>query len=598
MLSKITYFIAVFVLLITSFFYYPRWNKTRTEAAISWDVAGYYWYLPSVFIYKDLLHQAFATPTLLHYHMSNEEFDMATKAKNGNYVLKYSAGMAVMYLPFFMIGHAAAGILHAPQDGFSPPYQFCLQLGGLLAGIVGLWYFRKLFLRFFDDRMVALLLSLLVIGTNYLNYAAIDCGMTHTWLFTLYLLLLLNAAAFHESGKTKHAAAIGVLLGLLVLIRPSEIIAVLIPLLWGLNGLSGGAIKAHFAYLQKNVAKIVIAVVLAGAVFSLQLIYWKYSSGHWLYYSYGNQGFSFLHPHPMLYTFSYRSGWLVYTPLMVLAFLGLWSFVRKGSNKVAVTAFFLLNYYIICSWDVWDFGGRAMIQSYPILFFPLASFLESMNSKAVLRYATAAVVAVCIYMNIWITWQYHYGGLYDSQSMNQPYFWRVAGRWHVPEKTVVLKDQTELYEPEPKSLKAIYNYRFENDTDAEFSSHEMSTPKTFSLTRKYQASKDFCFPFAPSGERWIRVQATVAAKNLQYAEWDMSCVAVKLLDTTQKGDAAVVKKNKLNIDRLLKNELPTKITIDIKLPTGKFNKVGVSFFNQLCDRTLTVSDITAWSFIE
>ena len=35
-------------------FYYPKWSKPGSEAAISWDVSGYYHYLPAIFIYKDL----------------------------------------------------------------------------------------------------------------------------------------------------------------------------------------------------------------------------------------------------------------------------------------------------------------------------------------------------------------------------------------------------------------------------------------------------------------------------------------------------------------------------------------------------------------
>ena len=35
-------------------FYYPKWKAGGSEATISWDVAGYYHYLPGIFIYHDL----------------------------------------------------------------------------------------------------------------------------------------------------------------------------------------------------------------------------------------------------------------------------------------------------------------------------------------------------------------------------------------------------------------------------------------------------------------------------------------------------------------------------------------------------------------
>src|ERR1017187_1526723 len=100
-LSRYCWFLCVAVMCYTGFFFYPRWKQSNSEATISWDVSGYYWYLPSIFIYKDLKHQAFKDSIIWKYHPSNADFQQAIKAANGNYVMKYSSGMAIMYLPFF-----------------------------------------------------------------------------------------------------------------------------------------------------------------------------------------------------------------------------------------------------------------------------------------------------------------------------------------------------------------------------------------------------------------------------------------------------------------------------------------------------------------
>ncbi|NDC41610.1 MAG: hypothetical protein EBZ77_08680, partial [Chitinophagia bacterium] len=152
----------------TSFMYYPRWRLGRTEATISYDVSGYYWYLPSLFIYHDLKGQSFKDSVLQHYAMT-PEFLQGFKMPNGNYVMKYSSGMAVMYLPFFTIAHLLAKPLGYPPDGFSPPYQLAIQIGGFLMAILGLFYLRRLLLLFFSDGVVAATLAVLVLGTNYLN---------------------------------------------------------------------------------------------------------------------------------------------------------------------------------------------------------------------------------------------------------------------------------------------------------------------------------------------------------------------------------------------------------------------------------------------
>lgn len=205
--SFVSVIICSIVCLYTSLIFYPKSKQTGGEATISWDASGYYWYLPSAFIYKDLKNQAFHDSILIKYQPTPyPDFQQAFWHHNsGHYVMKYSAGMAIMEMPFFFAGHLAAKALHEPQDGFSRPYQWSIQLGGLLIALIGLWYLRKFLLLFYEDKTVAITLLILTLATNYLNYAAIDVGMSHSWLFTLYVFLLLNTYHFYQRPSFKYA---------------------------------------------------------------------------------------------------------------------------------------------------------------------------------------------------------------------------------------------------------------------------------------------------------------------------------------------------------------------------------------------------------
>ena len=125
-MSRIAWWGLALLILYVSFGFYPRWTKHGTEATLSYDASGYYWYLPSVFIYHDIKGQHFAKDILQKYQPSGTDFQQAMLTENGNYVLKYSSGLAVMFAPFFLAGHFIAGRLHYPQDGFSPPYQLSI----------------------------------------------------------------------------------------------------------------------------------------------------------------------------------------------------------------------------------------------------------------------------------------------------------------------------------------------------------------------------------------------------------------------------------------------------------------------------------------
>ena len=597
-LSRFSWIACVVLMCYASLFFYPRWNKADTEAAISCDVSGYYWYLPSVFIYHDLKHQGFKDSILEKYKPSNTDFQQGVKTDNGNYVMKYSSGMALMYAPFFFTAHLLAGPLGYAKNGFTAPYQLAVQLGGLLISILGLWYLRKLLLLFYEDRTVALTLLLLVAASNYIELATIDSGMSHTWLFSIYVFLLLNTYYFYQAPKLKYAIRIGALVGLATLTRPTEIISCLIPLLWGLDSLWPGAIKKKQVFLAANIKMMIAAVICAGLVISLQLVYWKYASGHWIVYSYGNQGFSFLDSHFRAYTFSYRSGWLIYTPIMAFAFVGIIPFLMRQRNKVLIVLFFLFNYYIICSWDIWYYGGRAMVQSYPILLFPFAAFVDMIMSKKLLRIISLFASFIFIYMNAWIIYQHHVGELYSPGYMTRPYYWRVAGRWTAPQRTIELRDQTELFEKTPKNMKVLYVNDMEHDTGARYNSKEIINGKHSLLLKGGEEMPKVTIPFSNCSAQWVRVQATFHCNQKEWEEWKMPQFNVQLINVKGGEPNKIVKYNMIRVDRQLYDNDFQNIAIDMKLPSEHFDSLQIWVSDYFSEKEIILDDIKAWSFTE
>jgi hypothetical protein len=575
-----------------SFFFYPRWKNAGSEATISWDVSGYYWYLPSVFIYNDLKHQAFKDDILKKYLPTNNptDFQQAIRLENGDYVMKYASGMAVMYLPFFATAHFIAPVLGYPQDGFSVPYQFAIQFGGLLISLIGLWYLRKLLLLFYEDKVVAIAICILVIGSNYLNYAAIDCGMSHCWLFTVYVFLILNTHYFYQTFKTKYAFRIGFLVGLAALTRPSDALSCIIPLFWGLDSLSISSIKNRFTLYFKHFRQLLLAGLVALCVLSIQLIYWKYATGHWLFYSYDqNQHLYFRSPNFFDYTFSYRSGWLTYTPIMIFAFIGIIPFLMRGKNRIAIITFFLLNYYIVCSWNIWWYGGRAMVQSYPVLIFPVAALVQvSMNRKLALV-LFSIVAAGFMYYNIWVTYAYHKGTIYDAEIMSGAYFWKAAGRWDaVPEDVTLLKDNPEIFEGELKNSRIIYRGLIDS-----ISHEKYLIRKSLVLTKEHQISPDYVFPFADKNAEWLKVTASFHCTERETNIWKMAQFIVRL-----KNNGNVVKENMVRVHRVLHENETKPVSIFMKLPDASYDSVTILFWNGDSEYDIQISDLEAASFNE
>lgn len=135
--SLLIFLILACGLTIFSLTYYPKYKQEESEATISWDVSGYYWYLPAVFIYKDLKGLNFSD-SIRNANGCSPDNQQITNLPNGSKVLKYSSGLTVQYLPFFLMAKLLAKPLGYLDNRFSLPYQLEIQLGALnvFAGIM------------------------------------------------------------------------------------------------------------------------------------------------------------------------------------------------------------------------------------------------------------------------------------------------------------------------------------------------------------------------------------------------------------------------------------------------------------------------------
>src|ERR1051325_1820594 len=235
--------------------------------------------------------------------------------------------------------------------------------------------------------------------------------MSHPYLFMLIALLLYLTIKWLENPNYKIIMLAGFVAGLITLIRPTDILCLLIPLLFGV--ISFGDLSNRLNMFWKFKTQVLMFALCMFCVFIPQLIHWKYISGHWLLYSYREERFYFLRPHIISGLFSYRKGWFVYTPLMIFAVGGIF-LLRKYARDFLwlIITFLPLNVWIILSWWCWWYGGcfgmRPMIESYAMLIFPFASFIQFVwNSRnKILKTAFALLVAFFVGLNLFQSDQY------------------------------------------------------------------------------------------------------------------------------------------------------------------------------------------------
>ncbi|MBC8487639.1 MAG: hypothetical protein H8D45_16535 [Bacteroidetes bacterium] len=427
--ARIVNWIILFVI-IYNMFNIHYWTK---ENRVIWqDVISYYSYLPATFIYKDISLEFINDGTGFY----SDKF-WPLKTPEGKYVIKTTMGMSFLYAPFFFLGHVAANVLGYPATGFSMPYIFLLVMSSIFYFSLGLYFLRKVLENYFSQKVVIFTLITIVFGTNLYLYAAIEAAMPHAYLFSLFAAFIYLTIKWYKNPKVKSAILIGLVAGLITLIRPSNVIILVFFFLWDVKSFSD--LQKRLLLFLKN-PKFIAALVLCFFIILIpQLAYWKFATGRWCYYSYSDEGFFFLNPQIINGLFSYRKGWFVYTPVMLFAFTGLaLSFKKFRTFFFPTLIFIILNIYIITSWWCWWYGGsygnRAFIDSYAILAISYAVFIDwILIQKKIFKITVQTVIILLILLNLFQTWQ-AYGNDIHYDSMTKKAYWKVFLRLEKPDR--------------------------------------------------------------------------------------------------------------------------------------------------------------------
>ena len=191
------------------------------------------------------------------------------------------------------------------------------------------------------------------------------------------------------------------------------------------------------------------AVGMAALVWLPQLCYWKYATGEWLFYSYAGERFFFDRPHLWQVLFSFRKGWLVYTPIMVFAIWGITQLPRYAPAwRFAIPVWLAAHLYVMSCWWIWWYGGsfgqRPMVETYAILSIPMAAGISRiMEFPQKIQWTTWTVLAALIALNLFQTVQMRLGVLHWD-SMTATAYQKTFLKLHEPSDIEQYLDHPDL----------------------------------------------------------------------------------------------------------------------------------------------------------
>jgi hypothetical protein len=368
------------------------------------DANGYYVYLPALFLDHDLTMRRTARRSFggdPSYIPGVEWRRTAVPAGHpGQHrpLDQFGVGEAVLIAPFFAVGHGLAILTGERRDGFSWPYQYAAQAAGLVYVLLGLFLTALVLQRWFASRTVLITLVALAFGAAVFQYATYDAVYSHAYSFFLVALVVRLTLSVWEWPRFANAVPLGAALGLVGLVRMTNLVVLLFCALVGIERPRDLPARARAIVRRYDL------VAAGGAAFVLTLLpqfaYWYrimdtpfvnpyvHSAGH----------LDLLHPHLVGVLFSVRKGLFFWTPLLLLAVAGLPLLRRRAPAVFVPSVVYLVAVtWLVASWSVWwygaSFGMRALVDAMPVFALGLAALVDAARG-VVARRAVGAAVAL------------------------------------------------------------------------------------------------------------------------------------------------------------------------------------------------------------
>ncbi len=394
------------------------WNmkKWRIGDLLYSDTEGYYMYLPAMFLNNGFENLFINTPAAFkNYGNSNLIFT------------KYTCGVAILQSPFFIVTDTIYNLSGNDKEcGYAYGYFLSVIAAGCFYLTVGIWLLGKLLAKRFGYWAAGAAIVCTFFGTNLYFYSISQPGMSHIYSFFLFAALVYFTPRLYYNTSAFYWILSGIVMGMIVLIRPINCIIVLYPLLYGV--VTWQTFNERVRHLYYRLPYILPAAIAGLLVFVPQLLYWKYISGHFVLYSYNTETFEhWANPKILKVLFDVQNGWLLYSPMMVLALAGIILLYRqKTVDWPAIALALCIATYLFASWWAWWFGGafghRCYVEYYAILVIPFAAYFVWLQHRVVaVRVLSALFIVAAGYYNVKLT--YLYAPPWDGSSWN----WDVFG---------------------------------------------------------------------------------------------------------------------------------------------------------------------------
>lgn len=315
----------------------------------------------------------------------NEHFYINPITKTGHLPNFYSVGPAILWSPFVIASHLAVLSAdhfgsHIARDGHSWPYVLALSGATAIYGFMGLWLSFLLAKKYVGERWA----FWAVLGIWFASSLPLGMYLEPSWSHALsaftVALFLWYWDRTRESRTLAQWALLGLTAGLMLDVYMANGVFFLAPAIdcaidywnsWRDSSLIWKKFRSHIAFAASVIFAFSPMLITRAIVFGNPLALGMYVNVPWNWKS----------PAFLPVLFSLNHGLFVYTPILLIAVLGIVALARIDRRISAIVAAMTLAFYVLIAVYPWwygmmSFGNRFFISLTPIFVLGLGAALS------------------------------------------------------------------------------------------------------------------------------------------------------------------------------------------------------------------------------
>jgi hypothetical protein len=424
---------------------------TVTSRIYASDEVQYFAYLRSLWFDRDVSfeneYRYFDERGIARSEGFHETF-LERQTDTGHRINFATIGCAVLWLPFYAIGDVVARVSGSTPDGYSRPYVAAIAYGSAVYGFLALLLSARTAGRWLDvtssrTRTAARLygagddaswsgtLAAFAVwaGTPLLFYMYIAPPMSHACSAFAVSAFIAMWMRVRERWSLGGLAALGAMGALMAMVREQDAFFIVGPAIDMARAfvirplVPASSTPGALTLATRGLA----AALVALAVYTPQALAYQALNGYVGPSPLVARKMTWTAPHLFEVAFSSEHGLVTWTPLVVLALLGLLAVILRPPSVAGdfrwVAALLLLmmfvQLFVVGSVESWTgaggFGQRRFVALSAILVLGLAALWMTVRSR-VGKSAVAVLVAVCVWWNVGLTVQFG-AGLMDRQRL-------------------------------------------------------------------------------------------------------------------------------------------------------------------------------------